>query len=190
MSFIILCSFSFEKENEPKENFAANVPSRNMVAAGALPCAPIFRKSFIKFNDFTLKFKCSKISGERKVEIMNQKGFATLEVILMVTVLGILAAVAVPRFTDVTTKANTAKIQSDLVTLDSAIQIYYMENGEYPTAISNLSDYVNDTDNLKPPTGSAFINGTATKITATSYAIDTTNHRATLDSNTAGSFRK
>lgn len=121
---------------------------------------------------------------------MNQKGFATLEVILMVAVLGILAAIAVPRFTDVTTKANTAKIQSDLATLDSAIQIYYMENGSYPTAISNLSDYVNDVDNLKPPTGSAFIEGTATKITGTSYAIDTTNHRATLDSKTAGSFRK
>lgn len=122
---------------------------------------------------------------------MNQKGFATLEVILMVTVLGILAAIAVPRFTDVTTKANTAKIQSDLATLDSAIQIYYMENGEYPGSdINKLSDYVNDIDNLKPPTGSAFIEGTATKITATTYAIDSTSNRATLDSKTAGSFRK
>ena len=43
---------------------------------------------------------------------MNQRGFATLEVILMVVIIGILATVAVPRFTDVTTKANTAKIQS------------------------------------------------------------------------------
>ena len=121
---------------------------------------------------------------------MNQKGFATLEVILMVTVIGILAAIAVPRFTDVTTKANTAKIQSDLATLDSAIQLYYMEKGEYPDEISKLSDYVNDVTNLKPPTGSAFIEGTATKINATSYALDKTNNRATLDSNTAGSFRK
>ena len=45
---------------------------------------------------------------------MNQKGFATLEVILMVTVIGILAAVAVPKFTDIAAKANTAKIQADL----------------------------------------------------------------------------
>lgn len=121
---------------------------------------------------------------------MNQKGFATLEVILMVTVIGILAAVAVPRFTDVTTKANTAKIQADLSTLDSAIQIYYMDKGEYPSAVSNLSDYVNDVDSLKPPTGSAYIEGTETKISAASYALDTTNHRATLDGKTAGSFRK
>ena len=121
---------------------------------------------------------------------MNQKGFATLEVILMITVIGILAAIAVPRFTDVTTKANTAKIQADLATLDSAIQIYNMEEGKYPTKIDDLKDYVNDVDNLKPPTGSAFIEGTATKITATNYALDTTNNRATLDSKTAGSFRK
>lgn len=119
---------------------------------------------------------------------MNQKGFATLEVILMVTVIGILAAVAVPRFTDVTTKANTAKIQADLSTLDSAIAIYYMEKGVYPSQLSDLKDYVNDPENVKPPTGKAFINGTATDIKNTSYSIDSTNHRATLDGKTAGEF--
>ena len=121
---------------------------------------------------------------------MNQKGFATLEVILMVAVIGILAAVAVPRFTDVTTNANTAKIKSDLATLDSAIQIYYMEKGAYPTTLNDLSDYVNDVNDLKPPTGSAFIAGTSTKISDTAYVIDTTKNRATLDSKTAGEFRK
>ena len=93
---------------------------------------------------------------------MNQRGFATLEVILMVVVIGILASVAVPRFTDVTTKANTAKIQSDLTTIDTAIQIYYMEKGEYPTELKNLENYLMDTP--KPPTGSVYINGTSTKI--------------------------
>ena len=63
---------------------------------------------------------------------MNQKGFATLEIILMVVVLGILASIAVPRFTDVTTKANTAKIQSDLAALNSAMAVYEMENGSFP----------------------------------------------------------
>ena len=84
---------------------------------------------------------------------MNQKGFATLEVILMVVIIGILATVAVPRFTDMTTKANTAKIQADLSTLDNAIEIYYMDKGEYPDDISDLGDYVKDVGNLKPPTG-------------------------------------
>jgi len=121
---------------------------------------------------------------------MNQKGFATLEVILMIVVIGILATVAVPRFTDMTTKANTAKIQSDLSTLDNAIAIYFMEKGSYPTQLSNLSDYVKDIGNLKPPTGKAYINGTATDISATSYDFKTVDGetRASLDNKTAGEF--
>ena len=127
---------------------------------------------------------------------MNQKGFATLEVILMVVVIGILASVAIPRFTDITTKANTAKVQADLSTLDNAIEIYYMDKGEYPTsdAISTLSDYVKDVNKLKPPTGKVFVVGEteAKDISENEYKIDTTEHRATLkigsDNLTAGSF--
>ena len=118
---------------------------------------------------------------------MNQKGFATLEVIMMVVVIGILATIAVPRFTDVTTKANTAKIQSDLSTIDTAIQMYYMDKGEYPSAISDLVDkYL--MDEPTPPTGEAYIDGTATKINAKTYSLDGNKQRATLGSNNSGKF--
>ncbi len=124
---------------------------------------------------------------------MNQKGFATLEVILMIVVIGILATIAVPRFTDITVKANTAKIQADLATLDNSIAIYFMEKGTYPTQISDLSDYVKDVGDLKPPTGKAYVNGTATDFTGKTYAItqSTTTGgeaRATLDGKTSGNF--
>ena len=128
---------------------------------------------------------------------MNQRGFATLEVILMVMVIGILASIAVPRFNEVTTAANTAKIQSDLSTIDTAISLYYMDNGSYPTALSQLKDYLKDSANIKPPTGKAYINGTATDISANpSYSIkqpaanSTEEARAILDNHTAGEFTK
>ena len=126
---------------------------------------------------------------------MNQRGFATLEVILMVMVIGILASVAVPRFNEVTTAANTAKIQSDLSTIDTAISIYYMDNGSYPTAISQLDDYLKDAAKIQPPTGYAYINGTKTEITGPNYAITAgaatgEESRATLDNHKAGEFSK
>lgn len=130
---------------------------------------------------------------------MRQKGFATLEVILMVMVIGILASIAVPRFTSVTTAANTAKIQADLTTIDTAIAVYIMENGT-PTsapALSDLDNYLQDATNLKPPTGQqAYITGTPTAITGSSYLIqdkgsgNVKNYRATLDGHTAGEFTK
>ena len=128
---------------------------------------------------------------------MNQRGFATLEVILMVMVIGILASVAVPRFNEVTTAANTAKIQSDLSTIDTAISIYYMDNGEYPTEVSQLTDYLKDADKIKPPTGKAYIEGKAEAIpTADKYGItevaENSNEeaRAILGTYKAGDFYK
>ena len=121
---------------------------------------------------------------------MNQKGFATLEVILMIIVIGILATVAIPRFTDTTVKANTAKIQADLSTLDNAIAIYFMETGKYPEKLSDLKDYVKDVEDLKPPKGKAYINGEQKDISATSYGFkEVVNEtRAALDNQIAGAF--
>ncbi len=124
---------------------------------------------------------------------MNQRGFATLEVILMVMVIGILASIAVPRFTSVTTAANTAKIQSDLTTIDTAIAIYQLEKGSDPSDIANdLKPYLRGAADLKPPSGKCFIEGTESNVPETTYAITTpegeTEKRATLGGNTAEKF--
>ena len=133
---------------------------------------------------------------------MNQKGFATLEVILMIVIIGILATVAIPRFGDMKTKANTAKIQADLSTLDSAIEIYFMENGTYPAdgeVKETLGDYIKDINNLKPPTGKAYVGENAKDIPDNStYNVTTvtgsSEKRATLTidstAHTAGEFGK
>ena len=84
---------------------------------------------------------------------LGQQGFTMLEVLITVTILGILATFAVPRFANATTLANTAKVASDLQTLDAAIAIYEMENGKPPGELSDLADYINDAESLKPPKG-------------------------------------
>ena len=119
---------------------------------------------------------------------MNQRGFATLEVILMVMVIGILASIAVPRFTSVTTAANTAKIQSDLATINTAIEIYYMEKGKYAESIDALvtAEYLQAKP--KPATGSAYVgNGTANSEAKTisdnaDYDLTKDKKQATFDS--------
>ena len=125
---------------------------------------------------------------------LNERGFATLEVILMITVLGILSAVAIPRFAAITTSANTAKVQADLSTLDTAIALYQMDNGKIPTKISDLSDYVQDVEKIKPPSGSVYVEGTETDISNASYSItkseSDSNPRATLGGNTSEKFTK
>ncbi len=84
---------------------------------------------------------------------LGQKGFTMLEVLVTVTILGILASLAVPRFANARVMANTAKVASDLQALDTAIAIFEMENGRSPLTLNELSDYVTDVENLKPPVG-------------------------------------
>ena len=93
---------------------------------------------------------------------MRQKGFATLEVILMILVIAILASIAVPRFSAVSASANTAKIQADLSTIDTAIALYFMREGKYPDKLGDLDGYLNSvgtSGNLKPPSGKCYIVG-------------------------------
>ena len=121
-------------------------------------------------------------------KLNNERGFATLEVILMITVLGILSAIAVPRFTSVITSANTAKVQADLSTIDNAIALYQMENDSDPIELSQLSKYIQDVTELKPPTGSMYVKGDEKKITGPGYVIN--DNRAKLDGYTAGEITK
>ena len=107
--------------------------------------------------------------------ISDQRGFTLIEVLVTVTILGIMAAIAIPRFDNATALANTAKIQSDLQTIDSAIVMYQMETGSNPTTLANLSNYLTDATNLKPPTGKCFMqNSSSSNVPADSYTITTT----------------
>ena len=126
---------------------------------------------------------------------LGEEGFTLIEVLIVCTLLGILASVAVPKFSGAVAAANTAKIQTDLQTLDTAIVMYETEQGKTPESIADLKDYVTDVSAVKPPTGKCRLrDGTTVNISATSYVIQvisvngTTEHRATCDGRTAAQF--
>ena len=64
-----------------------------------------------------------------------QAGFSLLGVLIAVMIIGIMATMAVPRFSSMLVTANTAKIQSDLNTLDAAIAVYQLEKGTVPSVL-------------------------------------------------------
>ena len=82
-----------------------------------------------------------------------QAGFSLIGILVALAIIGLMASVAVPRFTSTIMTANTAKVQSDLTTLDAAIAVYELEKGYAPAKIEDLADYVNDLNSLKPPKG-------------------------------------
>ena len=118
----------------------------------------------------------------------NEAGFTLIGMLIAVGIVAILALIAVPKFTSAIASANTAKIQSDLSTLDTAIALYEIDNGAAPSAIADLKEYLQDAD-VKPPTGKCYLKGKEDKVPATEYTIK--NGRAHCgDGNTAGVFYK
>lgn len=56
---------------------------------------------------------------------MNQKGFTLVELVIIIVILGILAAVAIPKYQDITTEAKEAAARASLGSIRSGITIFY-----------------------------------------------------------------
>ena len=61
-----------------------------------------------------------------------KKGFTLVELMIVIVIIGILAAVAIPKFADMVDKSKEGSTKGQLTSLRSALNIYYSDNeGKY-----------------------------------------------------------
>ena len=64
-----------------------------------------------------------------------RRGFTLIEILIVVVILGILAAIVVPQFTDAADSAKSASLKSQLQTLRGQCELFYAQTGAYPDLI-------------------------------------------------------
>ncbi|PJL58957.1 type II secretion system major pseudopilin GspG [Stenotrophomonas maltophilia] len=77
-----------------------------------------------------------------------QQGFSLIEIMVVVVIIGILAALIVPRLMDRPDQARVVAARQDIAALMQALKLFRLDNGRYPSAEQGLQALV------KPPQGS------------------------------------
>jgi general secretion pathway protein G len=106
-----------------------------------------------------------------------KRAFTLIEILIVVVILGILAAIVIPQFTDASQQANTSSVQSQLQTIRSQIELYRVKNAGADPASLAAGDWTDLTqpvdgagDPLPPFLHSAPKNPLCAAATATSVA--------------------
>jgi general secretion pathway protein G len=73
-------------------------------------------------------------------------GFTLIEVMVVVVILGILAAVLVPKVMDRPDEARKVKASQDIRALEAALNLYKLDNYDYPTTDQGLEALVSPPD--------------------------------------------
>lgn len=69
----------------------------------------------------------------RKGKKRGFKGFTLVELVIVLVILGVLVALAVPRFTTSAEKAKETTFCSNVRTIKSQLELYRMQKGSYPS---------------------------------------------------------
>ncbi len=67
--------------------------------------------------------------------MMRNKGFTLVEILIVVIILGILAAIVIPQFTEASNDARESSLASDLQTMRSQLELYKVQHLERSPAV-------------------------------------------------------
>src|SRR6185312_693111 len=89
---------------------------------------------------------------KRQTKNLLSRGFTLIEILIVVIILGILAAIVIPQFTNATTSSKTSGVQTTAQSLRGAVQLYYYQHDDtLPSAANFWTLMMTQTDSKGNP---------------------------------------
>jgi prepilin-type N-terminal cleavage/methylation domain-containing protein len=101
------------------------------------------------------------------MKLMKQrKGLTLIELLIVVIILGALAAIAIPRMSQHSTNAKLRACQANVATMNTQIEAYYSNTGDWPVFTTLTTDpcYFPDSTPVCPSTGVYDMNATTHRV--------------------------
>jgi general secretion pathway protein G len=76
---------------------------------------------------------------QKDKKMQAKRGFTLVEILIVVVILGILAAIVIPQFTQASTEAKLNSLTSDLQTLRSQIELYKVQHNDIAPTLANFT---------------------------------------------------
>jgi general secretion pathway protein G len=84
-------------------------------------------------------FRRSRPRAGQPSSPQGRSAFTLIELLLVLVILGILAAIVVPKFTNRAQQAKIAAAKQEISTLEGALSLYEQDNGNFPSADQGLT---------------------------------------------------
>jgi general secretion pathway protein G len=128
---------------------------------------------------------------DKRLKNVNRHGFTLVELVVVVLILGIIAAIATPKMFDTATNAKTNSTRHSLMTVRDAIQLYRAQNGALPGELGTEADLKADLAvmlNGPFPQSQVGNVGSSVRVTTSGTALTATGAQSWAYDNVSGEF--
>ena len=98
---------------------------------------PAFLKQRLKYATTRYRSRQGKMKNQTYMiakldDVKTHHAFTLIELLIVVLIIAILAAIAIPNFLEFQTRAKTSRVKADMRTIVTALEAYAVDEGAYP----------------------------------------------------------